>query len=575
MSKLINDLQGLYRRENRREKFELLVCRLVQHSETDLDLKDVVEEDLQNISKQWFFTSADIEQKSSCLCSQGEAEGEEIKYVTYIKNRLNGNVARIGSTCIAKFGDDNPIAKEADILVRLMKNNSVRVSVELAELMAKQEVITQLELALIKELGRKRKLEQDSINVLSVLKAKIAIEKIPPTVTDFSNWIADFRRKNPENPEFISPFDNKKVVVSERLIDEYRELRKKLLVADASEHEKQTVVRVLGAFYSQKLMENNIDLEPTRERPNLEQCQLDKFQVNRCNADEMIQAAELKVQNYIGSRNENIIVEKETYTKLSVLLDAYHRFNHVSYNIDLLDGIQESIARLELEIEKLPSLISRSLEKSEKDLKDILSKNIDDLEIETRQKHDTFWQELQQVKGKFANELKKMLAESKKLLSRSKAELIQLTSEKEDLITQHASAIEDLEADIWSAINDKDSRINSIREGTEEHRYVIDRLNDELEELKANSRREIESLKSINKRLTTATADAITGLDKNITDTKQQLEEIKKKSDVEWWLTMALVLCFVSAFYWMLDTRLNRLEINRNQRNNPASQQLP
>jgi hypothetical protein len=264
MLKLINDRDDLYKRENRRVKFDLLVCRLVQFSETDLDINNVTPENLQDISEQWFVASADVEPKSSCLCSQGEVDGEEVKYVTYIRNRFTGYVARIGSTCIEKFGDDNPIKEEVKLLFSLMKNHSVRINSDLAESMAKQNIITQLELALIKELGQKRKLEQDAINTLSVLKAKIAIEKIPPSVTDIAEWIEIFVNKNPENPEFISPYDNQKVTVSKRLIDVFRELRKKLLIADASEYEKQTVIRVLGAFYSHNL---KVVLEPKKVRP--------------------------------------------------------------------------------------------------------------------------------------------------------------------------------------------------------------------------------------------------------------------------------------------------------------------
>ena len=60
MTKLINDRDDLYKRENRRVKFELLVCRLVQFSETDIEINNVTPENLQDISDQWFFTSAEI-----------------------------------------------------------------------------------------------------------------------------------------------------------------------------------------------------------------------------------------------------------------------------------------------------------------------------------------------------------------------------------------------------------------------------------------------------------------------------------------------------------------------------------
>ena len=413
MTKLINDRDDLYKRENRRVKFELLVCRLVQFSETDIEINNVTPENLQDISDQWFFTSAEIEPNSSCLCSQGEGEGEEVKYITYIKNRFNGNVARIGSSCIEKFGEDNQIKKEVALLIPLMKNHSVRVNPELAELMAKQKVITQLESALIKELGQRKKLEQDAIDVLSVLKAKIAIEKIPPSINAIANWIENFIEKNPDNPEFFSPYDNRKVTVSRRLVEEYRELRKKLLVADASEYEKQAIIRVLGKFYSHKL---NITPEPTRERLNIEQCQIEKNQVNQCNADELIHLAKLRVDNYIESRDKNVKEEREIYTVLSVLLDAYHRFNGVAYNVDLLDGLQDSLARLELEIEKIPSIVRDSFSKTKESLRSDLYQNLVEMENEIKQQYTSSLNDLQQLKEDLICQASNIISGSKGVL---------------------------------------------------------------------------------------------------------------------------------------------------------------
>lgn len=589
MHKLINDLDNLYKRENRRVKFDLLVCRLVQFSEVDLDADNATPENLQDISEQWFVASADVEPNSSCLCSQGEVDGEAVKYVTYIKNRFTGYVARVGSSCIEKFGDGNPIQEEVKLLISLMKNHSVRVNPNLAELMAKQKLITQLELALIKEFGGKRKLERDEIDTLSVLKAKIAIEKIPPSVADIAEWIDDFVSKNSENPEFTSPYDNKKVTVSKRFIDEYRELRKKLLVADASEYEKQTVIRVLGAFYSHKL---NVILEPKKERPNLEYCQLDKYQVNQCDANQMIDVAESKVANYIGSRTKNITEEKETYTVLSVLLDAYKRFNSVTYNIDLLDGIQESIARLELEIEKLPSTMRKTFYGIEEELKDELRQNVNVIESDVKQRHDILQQELQQVRDRLFHGVKNTITDSRKLLAEIEVELKRLKEETNNLATEHRLSLQKTEKSIWSTINSRNNQINSLAEDVEINKFNTENLGeriDSLEEtidsnqyeikdsrkridtLETNSRVTSESIKSNFEALRTVLTDVI----ENINSTRIEIAQIKANSKIGRWAIIIIPLFFSLTIFWIIDARLKKIEIEQNQRANPTLRRSP
>jgi len=580
MHKLINDLDELYKREKRGKQFDLLVCRLVQFSESDLDLGKVTPEDLPSVLEQWFVASADVEPNSSCLCSQGEIGREEVKYVTYIKNRYTGFVARVGSTCVDKFGEGNSIQEEVKLLFSLMKNHTVRVNSHLAERMANQGIITQLELALIKELGRKSKLEQDAIDTLSVLKAKIAIEKIPPSVTDIAEWINDFVNKNPDESGFTSPYDNKNVTVSKRLIGEYRELRKKLLVADASEYEKQTVIRLLGAFYSHKF---DLTPEPKKERPNLEQCQLDKLQVNQCDADQMIHAAEIKVENYLESRNKNT-KERAIYTVLSVLLDAYHRFNGVTYNIDLLDGIQESIARLEIEIEKLSSTIGVSFSKVEEELKGTLYENIDKIESEIRQKHDALEQELQQVKKRFFKEIESTVNDSKKLLSEVEAELKKLKKETDNLVNEYILNTRKIEKDIWSSINHRNRQIDLLKEAVEDEQsnikelegkiYSIEELtqdnqsdavhlNKKINELETNSRVNSEKLKSDLNALVTA----ISNVD---IVTKKELKQARGKFEL-WGIGITFLVFFIfSLIAFQMNTRLKQLEIDQEQRVNPT-----
>ena len=580
MHKIINDRDDLYKREKRGKQFDLLVCRLVQFSESDLDLDNVTPEDLPSVLEQWFVASADVEPNSSCLCSQGEIGREEVKYVTYIKNRFTGFIARVGSTCVDKFGEGNPIQEEVKLLFSLMKNYTVRVNPNLAERMTKQGIITQLELALIKELGRKTKLEQDAIDTLSVLKAKIAIEKIPPSVTDVAEWINDFVSKNPDKSEFTSPYDNKNVSVSKRLINEYRELRKKLLIADASEYEKQTVIRLIGAFYSHKL---DLAPESKKERPNLEQCQLDKFQVNQCNAEQMIHAADIKVENYIESRNKNITEERETYTVLSVLLDAYHRFNGVTYNIDLLDGIQENIARLEIEIEKLPSTIGESFSKVEEELKGTLYENIDKIESGIRQRHDALGQELQQVRDGLIKEIEITVNDSKKLLSEVEIELKKLRKETDNLVNEYILRVQKIEKDIWSNIDNKNSQIDLLKEAVEDDQsnikelegkiYSVEELTQEsqsdavrlskrINELETNSRVSSEKLKSDLNALVTAISNVDIA-------TKRELKQTRVK--FEWWgigITF-LVFFLFSLIAFQMNTRLKQLEIDQELKSQP------
>jgi uncharacterized protein YoxC len=584
---LINDRTDLYTRQQR-VKFELLVCRLVQFSQTDLEVDSVTSDNLQDIVEQWFFTGAEIELNSTCLCSQGKSEGEAVKYVTYIRNRFNGNVARIGSTCIDKFGEGNSIREEVNLLLPLMKNHSLRVNTELAELMTKQKVITPLELALIKAIGQKKKLEQDAIDTLSVLKAKIAIEKIPPSVPDIADWIHDFVDRNSENPEFISPYDNKKITVSRRIIDEYRELRKKLLIADANDYEKQTVIRVLGAFYSHNVKAAS---EPSKARPNIHKCQLDKLQVNECNADQMIEAAKLKVENYLESIDKKNTEEKETYTVLSVLLDAYYRFNKVPYNIDLLDGIQESIARLELEIEKLPSTISESLYRIETSLRDALHQNINEMESDIKQKHITLQQELQQVRDTLFHEFNNTVNDSKKLLGEVEAELKRLKRETNSLVAESTSRIQNLEESIWSTINNRNDKITALEEDIEHNqanvKYLNQKINSLEEDIENNQTsvgklsREISDLTAKLEHLRTTSHTLFKAISDSINDTKKVLEDTRgritqsEKNFRVIFLSMAIIVITSGVIYWGIFNRLDKLEREQQQRTNSVFPQYP
>ncbi|MBD2095110.1 hypothetical protein H6F90_08075 [Trichocoleus sp. FACHB-591] len=588
MHKLINDRPDLYKRENRRVKFDLLVCRLVQFSETDVDVDNATLENLQDLSEQWFVASADVEPNSSCLCSQGDVDGEEVKYVTYIKNRFTGYVARVGSTCIEKFGDDNPIQKEVKLLFSLMKRHSVRVNPTLAESMVKQNIITQLELALIKELGQKRKLEQDAIDTLSVLKAKIAIEKIPPSVADIAEWIENFIRNNPDNRELNSPYDNKNFTISERLIDEYRELRRRLLIADAYSYEKQKAVRVLSAFYSDQL---DITPEPKKERPNIEQCQLDEIQVNRCSADELIHAAQLKVENYISSKNRNITEEKETYTVLSVLLDAYQRFSKVTYNIDLLDGIQERIARFELEIEKSPSAIKASISKVEEALKAKLYQNIYEIEHDIKQKQSTLQQEFQQVREELSCEAKSTIADSRKLLDEVKTQLVKLQEDNNNLVTQYTLNIQQIENDIWSTINSKNNQIVLLKEAIETSRINVDNLRKNIALLEKTVEvkqanidnlsgkvdklaRELKSNSENSKAQFQAVAEFINEFSTCTKAMKDKQAQAEKNFTTIFWIVIVL-LSLGSMSFWTLDNRLHKIEIEGQQRLNPTIREIP
>lgn len=581
---LINDRPDLYTRQ-RRVKFELLVCRLVQFSHIDLEVDSATPDDLQDITEQWSVTGAEIEPNSTCLCSQGEGKGEEVKYVTYIRNRFNGNVARIGSTCIDKFGEGNSIREEVNLLLPLMKNHSLRVNPKLAELMAKQKVITQLESALIKETYQKRKLEQDAIDTLSVLKAKIAIERIPPSVIDIKDWIDNFVDTNSENLEFTSPYDNKKVRVSGRIIDEYRELRKKLLISDANDYEKQTVIRVLGAFYSHK---TNVVSEPSKARPNIDKCQLDKLQVNECNADQMIDAARLKVENYLESIDKKNTEEKETYTVLSVLLDAYYRFNRVSYNIDLLDGIQDSIARLELEIEKLPSTISESLYRVEVKLRDALHQNMNEMESDIKQRYAALRQELQQARDSLSHEVKNTVNDSKNLLNEVEAELKRLKREASNLVTEHTSSIQNLEESIWNTINSRNHQITLLERSIENSQADIKNLSKKINSLEENIdnnqvsveelSRELSNLATKTERLSARSDDlttAINNVAEALRDVRGELTQSEKNSRANFLSAIIIMLVLGVVYFGMINNYLNKVERERQQRINPVLPQSP
>jgi hypothetical protein len=609
MTKLINEREDLFKRE-KRVKFELLVCRLIQFSDTDIEPDNATQDNLQDICDQWFFTGAEIQPNSTCLCGQGEGEGEEVKYVTYLRNRRNGYVARIGSSCIKKFGEDNQIQKEVALLLPLMKNHSIRVNSELAELMAKQKIITQLESAFIKELGQRRKLEQDSIDVLSVLKAKIAIEKIPPSVLAIADWIEDFIKSNPDNPEFFSPYDNRKVTVSRRLVEEYRELRKKLLVADASEYEKQTIIRVLGKFYSHKL---NITPEPSRERPNIEQCQLEKSQVNQCNADELINLAKRRVDNYIESSDKrNIKEERETYTVLSVLLDAYHRFNGVAYNVDLLDGLQDSLARLELEIEKIPSVVRDSFSKTETSLRSDLYQRLVEIENEIKQQYTSSLEELQQLKEDLVRQVSNTISSSKGVLGGIELELERLKQNSNDLAVKYALKIQSLEKSIQDSLSQKDEQIDFLQRATDANKYDISELRRSIYTIESKSEsnesniydleRKTESLEEsieysqlniddLNRKMDEITGNLkrkleimssdLSALSKDNSNNKEwiktiNLDLISTKSDIkDKWLITVISIITITIFFaiisWIDDSRLKRLEMNEYQRKNQPS----
>lgn len=470
VGKLINDLPELYKRDNRRVKFDLLVCRLVQFSETDLDKDSVTPEQLLDVSDQWFVASADIESDSTCLCSQGEAEGEEVKYVTYIKNRFRGYVARIGSTCIEKFGDGNPIKEEVKLLLPLMKNHSIGVNPELGDLMAKQKVIDQLELALIKKTYRKQKLEQHAIDIISVIKAKIAIEKVPPSVTSIAEWMNDFLLKNGENPHFVSPYDRKTVTISQRFLSEYEELRRKLILADASEYEKQSAIRILGGFYSHQ---TTVKAEPRQDRPNIHKCQLEKLHIEHCNADQLIEIAESKIENYISSLSKNVTSERDIYTVLSVLLDSYDRFNRLVYDINLLDGLQDNIARLENEIQTLPDTIRKAISETEEELKKELKRKSIQFENDLKNSQESLIQKLQTARETLYNEFMATVNKSRSLLDDAEQGLREIEEEKDNLLSQYSLAVRELGESISNDILEGKRKTAELEKITEKHHHAM------------------------------------------------------------------------------------------------------
>ena len=63
-------------------------------------LKDLIEETEMDLMKQWrFYRSIDTGRcNSSCPCGK-----LDIRYLYYIKNRINGNITFLGSECINKF----------------------------------------------------------------------------------------------------------------------------------------------------------------------------------------------------------------------------------------------------------------------------------------------------------------------------------------------------------------------------------------------------------------------------------------------------------------------------------------
>lgn len=538
MNKLVNDQPDLFTRD-RRIQFELLTCRLVQYSETDREPEDANQDDLQDVSKQWFVVSADTEPNSTCLCTQ-----EELKYVTYIKNKFNGWVARIGSTCIEKFGESNIIAEEVDLLTSFMKKgHSVRVNSKLAELMLKQKVITNLELALIIELGQKRtNIEQEAVDTLSLIKAKIAIEKVPPSVKDIKKWILDFLSNHKEEPTFISPYDRKQVLVSEYLISEYENLREKLLIGEASKYDKQTAIKLLGAFYSQNM---NVKVEPTREKPNLKKCQISESQVNHCDAEELIRIANNKVENYISSLDRgNKTDERNLYTPLSVLLDAYHRFNTVEYNLEALEGIRDSIASLESKIEKIPLTIKRSVFEVEGKLKENLYESASEMEELITKKYRDLDEEILRIRSEQSSLSKNTANESRALLKSLQAELDEIRNKANNEIDNYRIRIKSLEKSILSDIKDNSNRISSLSNDLEFNQSIVEDLTNASASAETN-------IKRLNSDLNSVSESA----KQSISNLKALFYQWKPREMV----LLALMILGI-LYLWNIETRLRKLE---------------
>lgn len=144
-----------------------------------------------------------------CLCTQGEADGEEIRYLSYIRNRQSDAIARIGSSCILKFMGDSQMG--VDLQTYKSQRKAIYVS-ERARLAALESgVLGADEVAGLKLLGRRKKIENLEYMLLCTVKAKISMTKalVSPieVVQAFVDFDGEYPYKSFERDGIESAFD--------------------------------------------------------------------------------------------------------------------------------------------------------------------------------------------------------------------------------------------------------------------------------------------------------------------------------------------------------------------------------
>jgi len=208
-----------------------------------------------------------------CLCTQGEADGEEIRYLSYIRNQRSDVVARIGSSCILKFMGDSQMG--ADLQTYKSQRKAIYVS-EKARLAALEAgILCADEVAGLGLLGRRKKVEESEYMLLCTAKAKISMTKALISPIELIQAFIDFDGKYPyeslEQEGIESTFDTYNELyrqLSSKTLT-YPLLRKALFILTmfhwAQGYERFTILPNEDRFSMAYSVEASVDLESHTE----------------------------------------------------------------------------------------------------------------------------------------------------------------------------------------------------------------------------------------------------------------------------------------------------------------------
>lgn len=191
---LINDAKGLHPFEN--SKPETLTARILQHSKA---------KEWEEAISEWDFLTCFRQEhnEESCLCTQGEHKGDEIKELNIIVNRVTGDRARVGSMCVKSVLKGTAIEADLKLFYPLVSGKRRTVSKQIAARACQLGIISEYDEQTCKDIGTKRRWTEESgqLQVMTWIKTKIVAKISPPPIDEIIRMVNKHGGKDLEHPQ--------------------------------------------------------------------------------------------------------------------------------------------------------------------------------------------------------------------------------------------------------------------------------------------------------------------------------------------------------------------------------------